>query len=67
MPESSRSWTAESLQTQARILGLDMSAVDAGALLDRVKSGLDDVDKADELCPGHHEPAVIFNASQGRQ
>jgi hypothetical protein len=49
------------------MLGLDMSAVDAGALLDRVKSGLDDVDKADELCPGHHEPAVIFNASQGRQ
>ena len=49
---------------QARVLGLDLSAVDADALLDRVKSGLEDLDKSEEICPGDHEPAVTFSAGR---
>jgi hypothetical protein len=45
---------------QASVLGLDLSVVDAGALLDRVTSGLDDIDRLHELCPRSYEPAVKF-------
>ena len=67
MAESSRILTQEWLQTQASVLGLDLSAVDAGALLERVTSGLDDIDRVDELCPHIFEPAVIFEPKQGSQ
>lgn len=64
MSESSRKLPKEFLAVQARVLGLDLSAVDADALLDRVKSGLEDLDKSEEICPGEHEPAVTFSAGR---
>ena len=67
MPGNTRRLTMDSLETQARMLGLDLSAVDADALLDRVKSGLEDLDRADELHPVGHEPAVTFSAGQDGQ
>ena len=60
MADSSRKLTPEWLQMQASVLGLDLSVVDAGALLDRVTSGLDDIDRLNELCPHSYEPAVKF-------
>ena len=42
------------------MLRLDLTAVDAEALLERVNSGLEDLNRADEICPDRHEPAVTF-------
>ncbi len=67
MAESSRILTQEWLQTQANVLGLDLSVVDAGALLERVTSGIDDIDRLDELCPHTYEPAVVFEPKQSGQ
>ncbi len=52
---------------QASVLGLDLSEVDADALLERVKSGLEDLDRSEEICPGDYEPAVTFHAGQDAQ
>ena len=60
MPENYRRLSMDSLETQARMLSLDLSAVDVEALLERVKSGLEDLDRADEIDPDKHEPAVTF-------
>jgi len=67
LPESSRNLPNDFLVRQARVLGLDLSAVDADALLERVKSGLEDLDRSDEICPERHEPAVTFNAGRETQ
>ena len=67
MAESSRTLTQEWLQTQANMLGLDLSVVDADALLERVTSGLDDIDRLDELCPHIYEPTVTFKPEQSGQ
>ena len=67
MPQSSRKLSSDFLEMQASVLGLDLSVVDADALLERLTSGLDDLDRSDELCPGDHEPAVIFSAGQDTQ
>ena len=67
MAESSRILTQEWLQTQADVLGLDLSVVDTCTLLERVTSGLDDIDRVDELCPHIYEPAVIFEPKQDSQ
>ena len=67
MPESYRALTGDSLEIQARMLGLDLTAVDAQALLERVKSGLKDLDRADEIHSGRHEPSVTFNSGQRSQ
>ena len=67
MPTSSRTLPENFLEIQASVLGLDLSVVDADALLDRVKSGLEDLDRSDEICPGDHEPTVIFSAGSDTQ
>lgn len=67
MSESSRELPKSFIETQASVLGLDLSVVDADALLERVKSGLEDLDKSDEIAPGDHEPVVIFKAGQDNQ
>ena len=67
MAESSRTLTHEWLQTQADVLELDLSVVDADALLERVISGLDDIDRIGELRAHTYEPAVIFKPKQGGQ
>ena len=59
--------TKETLDVQARMLGLDLSVVDADGLLERVRAGLEDVDRLNELCPGKHEPAVTFDTSRSSQ
>ena len=46
------------------MLGLELSVVDTDALLDRVKSGLEDLDRSDEICPRNYEPAVTFKAGK---
>ena len=67
MPTSSRTLPMQFLDMQAKVLGLDLSVVDTDALLDRVKSGLEDLDRSDEIATGDHEPAVTFNAGQDTQ
>jgi hypothetical protein len=67
MAESSRNLTSEWLQMQASVVGLDLSVVDADALLDRVTSGLDDLERLDELRPDSYEPAVKFEPGQCSQ
>ena len=62
MPESSRTLPKSYIETQARMLGLDLSVIDADALLERFRSGLKDLDGADEICPSSYEPAVIFDS-----
>ena len=64
MPTSSRTLPKQFIDMQASVLGLDLSVVDTQALFERVKSGLEDLDRSDELCPGYYEPAVTFSASQ---
>ena len=65
--EHSRDLTKETLDVQARMLGLDLSVVDEDGLLERVRAGLEDVDRLDELCPGKYEPTVTFDTSRGSQ
>ena len=65
--ESSRELTGETLDIQARMLGLDLSVVDADGLLERERAGLEDVDRLDELCLGKHEPSVTFDTSRSSQ
>ena len=67
MPEEPRALTKESVEIQAGMLRLDLSAVDAVALLDRVGSGLEGIDRADELSPGNYEPAISFSSGQDSQ
>lgn len=67
MTESTRTLPKDFVVTQAQVLGLDLSVVDSDALLERVRSGLDDLDRSDEICPGAHEPAVTFSAGRGVQ
>ncbi len=52
---------------QAQVLGLDLSVVDADALLERVRSSLEDLDRSEEICPGSREPAVTFSAGRDTQ
>lgn len=60
MTENSRRLSKDSIETLSRMLRLDLTAVDAEALLERVNSGLEDLNRADEICPDRHEPAVTF-------
>ena len=62
---TSRVVTVESLQNQARMLGMEITGVDLNGLLGRVSSGMSDIDKLDELAPHEHEPAVTFNPKPG--
>ena len=64
MPKTARTLPKQFLEMQAGMLGLDLSVVDTDALLERVNSGLDDLDRSDEIAPGDHEPAVTFNTGQ---
>ena len=64
MSETSRSLTKVFLKTQASLLGIDLSVIDADALLERVASGLADLDRSDEILTGDDEPAVTFNAGR---
>ena len=64
MSTSSRTLPDHFLEMQAIVLGLDLSVVDTSALLERLKSGLEDLDRSDEICPGDHEPAVTFKAAK---
>jgi hypothetical protein len=67
MADPSRNLTSEWLQMQANLLGLDLSVVDADALLERVTSGLVDIDRLHELCPHSYEPSVTFEPHQCNQ
>ena len=64
MPTSSRTLPKHFLEIQASMLGLELYVVDTDALLDRVKSGLEDLDRSDEICPRDYEPAVTFKAGR---
>ena len=66
MPPSSRELPSRFVDVQASVLGLDLSVVDTEALLERVRSGLEDLDMSDEICPGDHEPAVTFHRWPGQ-
>ena len=62
MASTPRTVTAESLENQARMLGMELIGVDLNVLLARVRSGIGDVERLDELAPGEYEPAVKFDS-----
>lgn len=64
MLDSSRDLSEDFLATQARVLRLDLSVVDSDALLERTKSGLEDLDRSDEIGSVDCEPAVTFRPAQ---
>ena len=63
MSNTSRTINRQALETQARTLGIDLASTDLDALAERVASGLDDIDRLDELQPGKSEPAVGFEST----
>ena len=63
MSNTSRTINRQALETQARTLGIDLALTDLDALVERVASGLDDIDRLDELAPGKREPAVGFETA----
>ncbi len=62
-----REVSRESIETQARILGLRLVGVDTDALASRVRAAAQDIDRLDDLRPQEHEPAVRFAASPERE